>query len=158
MDQPEVLHALGAHLDRRTTARLRAVSTVHRACVPKSKSLWGKLDTSPRAKIKMILRLGKLPHGILAQNRCDDFVEVNVRYGYTVFDYDYMWNEFEWFRCSPRARLLWNALKYLEYDSKLVFHEESFVDHLFTVSAIEKFKQLGRDGLTLKTACTCKLI
>ena len=142
MDRPEVLDALSAHLDRKTRIRLRAVSKVHRDTVPRPKSFRGKLDTSPLAKVKMILRLGKLPHGILFQNPFDDLVEATVRYGYTVFTYEHMFNEFAWFRESARIRFTWDALKYNEYDSRFIFSGDSYMEHLLGPETIEKFRLL----------------
>jgi hypothetical protein len=59
----ELFHVLGPYLDRQTWIRTRVTCRSARDLLMRRKIPFPQLDTSPFAKIKMVLNLGKWPMG-----------------------------------------------------------------------------------------------
>ena len=131
MEAPSVIHALSQHLDRKTTYRLRGVSTLFRDLVPRPKSFRNKLDTSSIAKTKMIISIGKTIGNVIITNPLLRLEDVVVRYGYQTFDYEGMMRDCPWFRHSPVSQNGFRFIKYEMYDSEMIGVEDSYTLHFW---------------------------
>ena len=121
----ELFHVLGPYLDRQTWIRTRATCRNARDLLMRRQKIFPRLDTSPFAKIKMVLNLGKWPMGgVTVRTRPDGLKEVHVRYRDTEFTFEYMVQTFA-FMESVTARMFFMAYKFREYDSKLIDFEVS---------------------------------